>query len=133
MGVGPVSRKIPRLDSRVEESCDIDRFIEGPPLPVIHITNPMNKNTAGDFTRPSPFPDQNSQLLSKPLEEYGNSLSNGSIPDACEQLVECGGNQNDNRRPAEVDATINTGKEFGVNLDNLEELVRTVIEGEMET
>ncbi|KAI3812362.1 hypothetical protein L1987_17069 [Smallanthus sonchifolius] len=76
-----------------------------------------------ESSRPSPFPDLNSQILRSPQDEHGNS----------ELVGVGGGNRIDNIRSTEVGETINMGKELGVNLENLEELVRTVIEGEMET
>ncbi|KAI3828127.1 hypothetical protein L1987_02224 [Smallanthus sonchifolius] len=55
------------------------------------------------------------------------------IPDTCEQEVASGRTQEVQIEPDEVEATIMMGKELGINSDNFEEMVRRVIEGEMET
>ncbi|KAI3675496.1 hypothetical protein L1987_85086 [Smallanthus sonchifolius] len=77
-------------------------------------------------SRPSHFPDLNSQIQRLPQDEQGN----------CE-MVDVSGARGGDRihgiRSSEVGETINMGKELGVNLENFEELVRSVIEGEMET
>ncbi|KAI3807256.1 hypothetical protein L1987_23181 [Smallanthus sonchifolius] len=117
---------------RVEDPFDIDRFIGEVPVPSIPNSNPMLQTINGEPSRPCPFPDLNSQLLGTPSEGSRNSISGEHIPESCKQLKSCEGNRK-NQMYTEVEATINMGKELGVNLVNMEEMVRTVIAGEMET
>ncbi|KAI3695632.1 hypothetical protein L1987_78631 [Smallanthus sonchifolius] len=67
------------------------------------------------------------------LDEGGESINGNHIPDSYEQSEEKRRNQEDQGVPNEVEATLKMGKELGVNFDNLEEMVRNVIEGELVT
>ncbi|KAI3763335.1 hypothetical protein L1987_00507 [Smallanthus sonchifolius] len=122
-GTGPISRKRQRLDSRMEDPFDLDRFIGGAPGLATQKNISGNTIPVGESSRFHPLPDLNSQIIRPPQDEQGNS----------DQVGGGGRNWIGGGRSAEVDATINMGKELGANLINLEELVRTVIEGEMET
>ncbi|KAI3827353.1 hypothetical protein L1987_01426 [Smallanthus sonchifolius] len=62
--------------------------------------------------------DLNSQQVSSPQEELGNSSCDGGLHTSGEQMAEHGDIRIDNIRMAEVEATILIGKELGVNLDN---------------
>ncbi|KAI3803808.1 hypothetical protein L1987_31970 [Smallanthus sonchifolius] len=83
--------------------------------------------------RTDPLPDLNSILSSSSLAEPEKLISDEVVPNTCEQLDAEMGNRSDHSCAPEVEATLNMGKELGVNLANLDVLVRSVIEGEMVT
>ncbi|KAI3773846.1 hypothetical protein L1987_48383 [Smallanthus sonchifolius] len=83
--------------------------------------------------RLSPFPDLNSSMSGSSSEASGDWVSGGFIPDTNDPSTRNTRSTDELRTPNEVEATISMGKKWGVNLDNLEELVREVIDGEMVT
>ncbi|KAI3821231.1 hypothetical protein L1987_08792 [Smallanthus sonchifolius] len=111
-GTGPISRKRQRLDSRMEDPFDLDRFIGGAPGLATQKNISGNTIPVGESSRFHPLPDLNSQIIRPPQDEQGNS----------DQVGGGGRNWIGGGRSAEVDATINMGKELGANLINLEEL-----------
>ncbi|KAI3798731.1 hypothetical protein L1987_34009 [Smallanthus sonchifolius] len=124
--------KRPRIESRGEDPFDLHQFIDGSLPPIISSSNPLLVHNPCEITRPTPLPDLNSQLNSSHLDEAVFSSSCGSSHDSGEQ-TDMGGRIRNEISLEEVEATIKMGKELGVNLDNLEELVTSMIEGELES
>ncbi|KAI3793987.1 hypothetical protein L1987_36611 [Smallanthus sonchifolius] len=116
------SRKRPRMDVMGSDPFDIDRFINGPSS----LTSPAHPRVIGVSSGPSSLPDLNSNIIISQSEGSGEH-----IPDSCAQLMKDAGLASDSRVSDEIEATIEMGKELGVNLDNFEDLVRKTIEGEL--
>ncbi|KAI3809459.1 hypothetical protein L1987_25435 [Smallanthus sonchifolius] len=107
---------------------DIDRCIGGVPNPPIPTPNPLHSNNTGDCNTLNPFPGLNSHMNNVQVEESGES-----IPDSCEQGDANRENQEDQSNRNEIAATMEMGKALRVSIDNFEEMVRSVIEGEVVT
>ncbi|KAI3808598.1 hypothetical protein L1987_24553 [Smallanthus sonchifolius] len=118
-------RKRPRTDSLDGDPFDIDRFIGGAHIQNNPIMSPFHPSNTGESSRPPSLPDLNSQLNSSQSEGSGEH-----IPDTSDRLVVDTGIKSDSRVPCEIEATIAMGKELGVNLENFEDIVCKVIEGE---
>ncbi|KAI3786464.1 hypothetical protein L1987_40161 [Smallanthus sonchifolius] len=130
---GSVSRKRPRTDKFVGDPFDLDRFINrNGPLSGTNSTA-ENLDNSIHLLRLSPFPDLNSSMGGSSSEASGDWVRSGFIPDTNDPSTRIKKSTDELHTPNEVESTISMGKKLGVNLDNLEEMVREVIDGEMVT
>ncbi|KAI3814633.1 hypothetical protein L1987_14275 [Smallanthus sonchifolius] len=110
-----------------EDPFDLDRFIDGPD------DNSNFSSTCqgslGPLPRPPPLPDLNTFTGGNSSKATGESPPLNSNAG----LDRSTGNNGDTVISDEIEATIRMGKELGVNMENMDELVRKVIEGEKVT
>ncbi|KAI3754179.1 hypothetical protein L1987_53957 [Smallanthus sonchifolius] len=119
-----LSRKRPRINPEFEDPFDLDRFIieENIPCPIRPVA----------ACSPSPPQDLNSKESSVQSEDGMDMESTEGISDSYDHLEKGLEKSGGRWVQSEIDASIEMGKELGVNLNSMEDMVRLVIEGEME-
>ncbi|KAI3805600.1 hypothetical protein L1987_28125 [Smallanthus sonchifolius] len=78
---------------------------------------------------PNPLPDLNSQVSSMKSEGVRGLESGEGIPDSYDQSEMGMTNHEGRSMHSEIEATIEMGKELGVNINTMEDMIRMVIEG----
>ncbi|KAI3695503.1 hypothetical protein L1987_78500 [Smallanthus sonchifolius] len=114
---------------------NVSKYVGGSMKEVMVALPPRRKARlkSGEPTRVSPLHDLNLQVLSSHQADVEIPSRSGSSQSSGNQAAEGVGIRNENCCLEKEEETIKMGKDLGVNLENMEDFVVSVIEREMES